>query len=478
MGIVEAIHHRIVRVRLKQAVPDAERYMTHMGKLNRDNFRKTIYYLKKNGLKNTFYAICERMQKKETDGYTYIVPSAEILQKQRACEWREPVCFSIIVPLYHTPEKYLRELIESVLAQTYPYWQLVLADASEKDDLRGIVESYKDSRICYKKLAENKGIAENTNAGLEYATGDYIALLDHDDLLTPDALYEMAAAVKEGKETGTELQMLYSDEDKCDGEGKVFYEPHYKQDFNLDLLLTNNYICHFTAVKAELFRELKLRGEYNGAQDFDLVLRVADRLYHEPEKIKHIDKVLYHWRCHTGSTAANPASKSYAYEAGKRAVEAFLRKRGWKAEVSHLKHLGFYRVEYRENIFKQRPEIGAVGGKILDNRKKVSGGMMAENGTIVFEGLAEGFSGYMNRAVLSQQAQALDVRCFCLNPACYELFEESLGLPYKVLPGGREGQFDFRELPETKRLELSLKISRVLRERGYLLIWDPEWVER
>lgn len=449
-----------------------------MGKLNKDNFRKTIYYLKKNGLQNTFYAIRERLQKKETDSYTYASPAPEILHLQRERAWTDPVCFSIIVPLYHTPEKYLKELIDSVQSQTYPYWQLVMADASKDTSLQPIAERYRDDRICYRKLADNKGIAENTNAGLKYAAGDYIALLDHDYLLTPDALYEMAAALEEGKKAGVEYQLLYSDEDKCDGEGTVYYEPHYKTDFNLDLLLTNNYICHFTALKAELFRELKLRGEYNGAQDFDLVLRAADRLFKEPEKIKHINRVLYHWRCHTGSTAANPASKTYAYEAGKRAVEAFVTAKGWKAEVSHLKHLGFYRVEYQENIFKQRPEVGAVGGKILDNRKKVAGGMMSEDGTILYEGLQNGFSGYMNRAVLVQQAKSLDLGCFILNPACEKLFEKELGIPYKILTGGREGQFDPADLSKEERKALSLKISKVLRENGYCLIWDPEWVER
>ena len=294
-----------------------------MGKLSKDNFRKTIYYLQKNGLKNTLYAVAERLQKKETDAYTYEAPEESVLKAQRERSWEKPVTFSILVPLYHTPVNYFKEMVESVLGQTYPYFQLVLLDAS-KEKAAAIIEgeaegnsakqaqtegtqtvtlaelaaSYGDERICYYKLAANKGIAENTNAGIEYATGDYIALLDHDDLLTADALYEMATAIEDGKKRRIELQMLYSDEDKCDGEAQKFYEPHWKLDFNLDLLLTNNYICHFTAIKAELFKELQLRGEYNGAQDFDLVLRVAGRFMNKPEVICHIPKILYHWRCH------------------------------------------------------------------------------------------------------------------------------------------------------------------------------------
>lgn len=448
-----------------------------MGKLNKDNFRKTIYYFRKNGLKNTYYAIWERLKKKETDSYTYIPPSPRVLQQQKQRSWEEKLCFSIIVPLYHTPENYLRELIESVCAQTYPYWQLVLADASRDDSLQGIVQEYENPGICYRKLSDNQGIAENTNAGLAYAEGDFIVLLDHDDLLTADALYEIAAALEEGKKSGTEFAMLYSDEDKCDGEGRYFYEPHYKQDFNPDLLLTNNYICHLMAVRTEIFKELKLRGEYNGAQDFDFVLRVADRLYETPEKIRHVPKILYHWRCHIGSTAANPASKSYAYEAGKRAVEAFLEKRGWPAEVTSMKHLGFYRVNYTEDIFRIRPEVGAIGGRILDHGK-IAGGMMDAEGNVTFKDLKDGFSGYMNRAVLVQQAKALDVRCLCLNPACYELFEKTLGIPYETLEMGRKGQLDWEKIPKEDRKECSLKLSRALREKGYRLIWDPEWVWR
>ena len=255
-----------------------------MGKLNKDNLRKTLYYLKKNGLKNTLYAIAERMQKKDTDSYVYIAPSQEELNRQRENQWESPITFSILVPLYCTPDNYFREMVESVLEQTYPYFQLILLDASDKTTmLETIASNYQDERICYYKLTENKGIAENTNAGLSYATGEYIALLDHDDLLTADALYEFAKAIEENKKQGIELQMLYSDEDKCDGDGVTFYEPHFKLDFNLDLLLTNNYICHFTAIRTEVFKELQLRGEYNGAQDFDLVLRVAGKFMHQPQ---------------------------------------------------------------------------------------------------------------------------------------------------------------------------------------------------
>lgn len=433
-----------------------------MGKLNKDNLRKTIYYLKKNGIKNTFYAMAERLQKKETDSYTYAEPDEKVLKAQRERCWEKEVVFSILVPMYHTPKRYLKELLESVQNQTYPFYQLILLDAGEKPEFcevaRKLVKDCADERIQYYKLSQNVGIAENTNEGLQYATGDYIALLDHDDLLTRDALYEMADVVEKAQEKGVELLMIYSDEDKCDGEVKRFYEPHYKKDFDGELLLTNNYICHFTAVKAELFRTLKLRGEYNGAQDFDLVLRVAGQCENPKEQICHIPKILYHWRCHTSSTAANPASKAYAYEAGKRAVEAYAADHGWKVKVEHLKHLGFYKVVYDEDIFAQRPEIGAVGGSLIGKNGKIIGGMMDAQGKVIYEGLRRGFSGYMNRAVLVQEAEMLDTRCIRINPACKALVREC-----------------FKEKDIEKR---NKEVSALLKSAGYKLIWNPERVKK
>ncbi len=497
-----------------------------MGKFNRDNLRKTVYYLKKNGIKNTILTAMERLQKKEYDDYTYEAPSAEVLETQRKRSWNEPAVFSIVVPVYHTPEKYFRELAESVLNQTYPYFELILADAGKDEQLKALAQSCNDSRIRYFELQDNAGISENTNQGFVKAKGDYIALLDHDDLLTADALYEMADALEKAKAAGIDPILIYSDEDKCDGDGKVFYEPHYKLDFDPDLLLTNNYICHFTAVKADVAKRLLLRKEYDGAQDFDFVLRVTAEA--EQESILHVPKILYHWRCHTGSTAANPESKRYAYEAGKRAVENYVNFKSWNAEVTHLKHLGFYRVNYKEDIFSNRQDVAAVGGRILDKGKKIVGGMMDARGNVVFAGLRDGFSGYVNRAALVQQAQALDIRCMKINPVCQELVKkvchgfvkkglqgpvrEGLqgpvreGLQGPVTEGfqgpvtegfqgsvtegfmesGKEtpvmsdcisadGSFSWEMLPKgTDYRKLSLMLSKALKDAGYVLLWDPE----
>lgn len=437
-----------------------------MGKLNRDNLRKTIYYLKKNGMKNTVLAAVERLQKKDYDNYTYVRPSDELLETQRQYIWKNAPVFSIVVPLYHTPERYFRELVESVLAQTYPRFELILADASKDEALRSVAESYGDSRVCYRKLSDNEGISLNTNQGILAAKGAFVALLDHDDLLTPDALYEMALAV----ENHPEVVLLYSDEDKCDGEGKRYYEPHFKQDYNEDLLLTNNYFCHFTAIRTAVAKKLLLRKDYDGAQDFDLVLRVTALA--EKNQVVHIPKVLYHWRCHTGSTAANPESKRYAYEAGKRAVEDYIRQKGWKAKVRHLKHLGFYRVDYEADLFSQRPEVGAVGGRILGRTGRIQGGMMDAQGNVVFKGLYDGFSGYVNRAALVQQAEALDIRCMRLNPSCVELARKDAGLGEYI---GGNGKILWKKLPpNTSYVDISLKLCEILRNAGYILLWDPQ----
>ena len=457
-----------------------------MGKLNLDNLRKTVYYLKKNGIKSTVLAAAERLQKKEYDDYTYTSPSAEELEAQRQRIWDNPIKFSIVVPVYHTPEKYFRELMDSVLGQTYPYFELILADAGKDQQLKGVAESYGDCRVRYIKLQENAGISENTNQGILQAQGDYVALLDHDDLLTTDALYEMASVVQSAREAAAGIEsetfglpvLIYSDEDKCNGEGNVFYEPHFKQDYNEDLLLTNNYFCHFTAIRTDVAKNLLLRRQFDGAQDFDLVLRVTGEAMKEVQavnhiprnRIVHIPKVLYHWRCHTGSTAANPESKRYAYEAGKRAVEAYVKLKGWDAEVRHLKHLGFYRVNYKEDIFEVRKEIGAVGGRVLD-RGKIVGGMMDEQGNVGFAGLKDGYSGYVNRAALVQQAEALDVRCMRLSPVCRGIVQEKIGLTECF---AEDGTFLWKKLPKNiDYVDISLKMSRIIRESGYVLLWDP-----
>lgn len=428
------------------------------------NVKKTIYYLKKNGIKDTFYAVYERLQKKEPEE-AFREISAKEEASQRETVWDKPVKISIVVPVYHTNRAYYKAMIESVLSQTYPFFELILADAGAEDELKQIVEQYKDSRIIYKILEENSGISKNTNAALKWVTGEYVGLLDHDDLLTKDALYEMACKIHQGKQ-GVEKWMLYSDEDKCDEKASRFYETHHKQEFNLDLLLSNNYICHFLVMKTELMQKLQFRCNFDGSQDYDLVLRGVSELFATPEAICHIPKVLYHWRCHNDSTAANPQSKRYAYEAGKRAVEDFLKVHQWHAFVSHLKHLGFYHVEYEPNVFTSREDVGVLGAKILGKNRKIKFGPYA--------GLHQNFSGYMHKASLQQDVNMMDIRGMIIREELIPLFKEVIGYEYRI--DSKTGCFDYSELPKDYNYELnSQKFSQAVLQAGYRILWDPQF---
>lgn len=246
------------------------------------------------------------------------VPEPE-LNKQRKEEFPENApLFSVLVPLYNTPENFLKEMIESVVKQTYSRWELCLADGSDPDNaerIRNTVESFNDARIRYTKLDHNGGISENTNAALAMAEGDFIVLFDHDDLLTENALYEFCKAIV----NDPECDCVYSDEDKIDSDTGAVFDPHFKPDYNIDMLCSVNYICHLFAVRKTLCDQYGgFNSEYDGAQDHDFILRMTEKARH----IVHIPKILYHWRSHQNSTAANPESKLYAYEAGKKAILA------------------------------------------------------------------------------------------------------------------------------------------------------------
>lgn len=438
--------------------------------------KKTIYYLRRNGLKSTLTAVRERLDSHLQPPYHREAPTEQELAWQRRTAEQEgfAVSFSIVVPAYRTPEAYLREMIASVCGQSYENWELILADATEDDSAAGIAESFADfsDRIRCVRLPENAGISENTNAGLLLAQGEYVGLLDHDDILERNALFEIASVIEQAKKDGTSLKLIYTDEDKCDGGVKRYYEPNFKEKFNLDLLLTNNYICHFMVMERELMRELKLRKEFEGAQDFDLALRAAERLMDREEQIAHVPKVLYHWRCHTSSTAENPQSKLYAYEAGRRAVQDFLDRKGWPAEVRDTAHLGFYRIQYKKSPLEARKELGALGGRLI-RRGRTFSGRLSDTGDIFYRELPKDYGGYLHRALLAQDAEALDIRNIEVAASARGLFEKLTGTPYVTRPGS--GVFDPSALPEdTDYIALSVQVGRELRRQGYRLLYLPE----
>ncbi len=310
------------------------------------NIKKGLLYMKHFGPKEFWIRLTERFQADDVDyeeWYKNHKPTMEELQRQRDTEFEYEPLISILVPVYNTPEEFLKQMIQSVRKQTYGNWELCIANANPANEtvaeiLR--ISSTKDERIKVKDVPENEGIAQNTNAALAIATGDYIGLLDHDDLLTPDALYEVVKTINENDRP----QVLYSDEDKITMDLSEHFQPHMKPDYNKDLLRSNNYITHFFVADRMLVEEVGGEdGEYNGAQDYDLILKCTERA----KGIAHIPRILYHWRVHKASTADNPASKMYAFDAGKRAIEDHLKRCGEISKVSHEKDLGFYRVKYQ-----------------------------------------------------------------------------------------------------------------------------------
>jgi len=351
-------------------------------------------------------AALERLEKSENDSYTYEAPTKKELEKQRLQTEKSDICFSILVPVYRTPEKYFREMVQSVLEQSYTNWELLLGDASPDESLKCVTEEINDNRVKYIKIAENKGISSNTNVILRKASGDYIGLLDHDDTLTPDALFAVYEAIKACEADEKKAGLIYSDEDKGDGEMEHFYDVNRKPAFDQDYLWSNNYICHFTVMEAGLMKKLGFRSEFDGAQDFDIFLRAVREM--EPDsQVVNISRVLYHWRCHRDSTAVNPQSKLYAYEAGKRAVEEDLRERGIEAQVSHSRHLGFYEVTF-EDIFRDRPEVAMVAGPVY-RKGRVTGGARSSTGALLYGGLRRGYSGgHLHRASVWQRCEAAD----------------------------------------------------------------------
>lgn len=259
------------------------------------------------------------------------------LRRQKHSAFAQKPLISIVIPLYCTPLPYLKELLESVRRQSYENWQLCLADGSPDDKAKEFIEKHygREKRIVYRKLEENGGISANTNEAVALAAGEYLMLCDHDDTLEPDALYEIVKAIND---TGADV--LYTDEDKVSMDGRHYFDPNFKPDFNLFRLRENNYICHIFVVKKSLTDETGLlRSEFDGAQDFDFILRCCEKA----QKITHIPKVLYHWRCHMDSTAADPSSKAYAYEAGRKAVREHYQRLGIDAKVEMTERPGWYR---------------------------------------------------------------------------------------------------------------------------------------
>lgn len=299
-------------------------------------------------------------RKARTQHGTASFPNAEEAKRQRETKFDRDIKFSVLVPLYNTPEKFLRQAIESVLAQTYENWELCLADGSDAEhgSVEKICKEYMEKdrkylqqcnsslskRIVYKKLSHNEGISGNTNACYSMATGNYIALFDHDDVLHPSVLYEYMKAICE---KGADY--IYCDETTFKGNKTIddMITLHFKPDFAPDNLRANNYICHFSAFDRKLLEGTELfRSQFDGSQDHDMILRLTSRA----KCVVHVPKLLYYWRSHAGSVASDINAKSYAIEAAKGAVSAHLTEQGFhNFEISSTKAF--------ETIFRVKYEI-------------------------------------------------------------------------------------------------------------------------
>ena len=318
-------------------------------------FGKGMRSLKKNGLRNTWRKVQDWRKHRQNFARLAKKPlfTKEELEAQRHVQFARDIKFSIVVPLYNTPARFLHEMIRSVLDQTYGNWELCMADGSDAqhENVGQICKQYvrKDSRIHYVKLEKNLGISGNTNACLEMSTGDYIGLFDHDDLLHPAALFEVMRAICE-----QDADFIYTDENTFHDKPEDAFCPHFKPDFAPDTLRANNYICHFTVFKRQLMDQAgRFNSKYDGSQDFDMVLRLTEKA----EKIFHISEILYFWRAHKDSVAQGIEAKPYVIEAAKGAITEHLSRVGLEGFVEDTVVPSMYRIKY---TIKAIPKISII----------------------------------------------------------------------------------------------------------------------
>ena len=341
-------------------------------RLNKENVKKGFEYIRRNGV-SRFWTLAKAKAfpagKSYKEWYEEHCPTKEELMRQREVEFSVQPIISIVVPTYQTPIPFLKDMIDSVRKQSYEKWELCIADGSLNGDendtkvirVREELNRYsmEDKRIKVVYLEENQGIAENTNQALALATGEYIGLFDHDDMLTPDALYEIVKAIND-----YDYDVLYTDEDKISEDSHNYKKPVFKPDYSPELLCANNYITHFFVAKKSIVDRLGgFRKEYDGSQDYDFIFRCVELA----KKVGHVSKVLYHWRMHGGSVAGDPTSKMYAYDAGKKAIQSHYERVGIQANVKHMERLGLYHTEYK--MIKQ-PLISVIVYGEDDEKKK------------------------------------------------------------------------------------------------------------
>ncbi|HIW22220.1 MAG TPA: glycosyltransferase family 2 protein [Candidatus Dorea intestinavium] len=331
-------------------------FLRQFGKnLNLMNIRKGVLYIKGHGIKGLKEKIKNKVNHTGKDYATWYEENKvtqEELKEQRKHKFDYSPKISIVTPTYKTPETFLNEMIESVRSQSYENWELCIADGSEGDKLVEERLAYYagiDKRIKYKILDKNLGIAGNTNAALELAIGDYVGLFDHDDLLEPNALFEIVQSLQD-----KQYDIIYTDEDKVNGDATEHMDPNFKPDYSPDLFTSHNYITHFFVVKRTIIEKVGgFREAFDGSQDYDIMFRCIE----EATSIKHIPKILYNWRIHMNSVAGDPSSKMYAYEAGRKAIQEHFDRKKIAVDVEMLDLWGMYRVHYK---MEKKPLVSII----------------------------------------------------------------------------------------------------------------------
>lgn len=433
--------------------------------------KRIMDYGRKNGIKALALKLGERVRYKlEAQRYVSAnTPDSDTLDLQRLEKYDRKVTISICVPVYNTDKKMLEQMLLSVLDQTYTDWELCIADGSSQSYayVESMVRGLNDSRVVYKRLSHNMGISVNSNEACALAAGEYIALLDHDDVLSPDALYEVRRAIDEGAD------FIYSDEASFSSSVENPDIIHFKPDFSIFNLRGNNYICHLSVFKKSLFDAVGgFRAGYEGSQDHDLILRLCEKA----EKIYHIPKVLYNWRVHKGSVASDIEVKPYCLTSGIMAVEDHLNRTGISGSVTNaVENASVYRVKYtclvkpaiinnienikgvtNEYIIVAKPDLRLWAGSVNElcqilqlSGVGIVGGMIVRNGRIEHASLMQGedglyspysgmnavSEGYMKRLKYAQGADALPYQFFGIRRSVLEkmgYFEENLREDDKV----------------------------------------------
>lgn len=353
--------------------------------------------------------------------------------------------FSIFVAVREPDLRLFRSTLTSLLEQTYGEYEIYILDRGISDQVRDVIAWYREDRLHYLDVSGDAGMAGVINKAASQAAGDYIFRLECGDLLTRDALFEMALAIMQ-----TDAEIIYTDEDRRDLRGKHFTDPWFKPDFSIDYLYAADYISRVLVVRRSLFLALRFREEYDEAMEYDFMLRAPKSAIH------HISRVL----CHVYQRGNLP---SEVMDARKQSLEEYFRLRKIRAAVRPSRSTGLMEIEYIPDIFSARKMVGAVGGKVLDEKHRIIGGMQDERGNILFKGWDEAEEGPRMIAQTVQNAWSVDVRCMKIREELYSLYEEVFGCSY-------EGHIMYAD---ENLGALSRQFCARVREMGYTIVWNP-----